>query len=167
MRLSDVIKFQKALALAASASNEFEAKAAEQAVRRLVEACNLDPTRIPDASFVSHANFADNALLKKLRDEYRAAHPHKTSKKGITRRLRRNPKPASASPVNSKATSKREPAFTIPFSIDGFRKSVLHNIVVEAARTMRAQGARDGEIVAVLRFVASEIETHYRSDNAE
>jgi hypothetical protein len=129
---------------------------------------NLDPTRIPDACFVNHANFADNALLKKLRDEYRAAHPHKTSKKGITRRLRRNPKPASASPVNTKATSKREPASpTIPFSIDGFRKTVLHDIVFEAARTMRAQGASDDEIVTVLRFVASEIETYYGSDATE
>jgi DNA-binding CsgD family transcriptional regulator len=75
MQLSDVLKFQKALALAAAASNPFEVAAAERAVRRLVVTCKLDPTRIPDQSFVSDINFADNALLQKLRDEYRELHP--------------------------------------------------------------------------------------------
>jgi hypothetical protein len=32
---------------------------------------------------------------------------------------------------------------------------------------MRAQGASDDEIVTVLRFVASEIETYYGSDATE
>src|SRR6516225_3192528 len=77
MRLSDVVKFQKALALFASASNPFEAEAAELAIRRLVKACNLDPTRIPDQSFVAHINFANNLLLKTLREEWREQHPHK------------------------------------------------------------------------------------------
>jgi hypothetical protein len=75
MRLSDVIKFQKALTLAASASNPFETEAAELAVRRLVKACSLDPTRIPDQSFISDVSFADNNLLRILRDEWRDAHP--------------------------------------------------------------------------------------------
>lgn len=72
---SDVIKFQKTLALAAAASNEHEAAAAELAARRVMQACNLDPTRIPDGSFYSQHNFADSMLLAKLREEYRAAHP--------------------------------------------------------------------------------------------
>jgi hypothetical protein len=111
MRLSDVIKFQKTLALAAAASNKHEAEAAERAARRLVETCKLNPTRIPDKSFVSHVNLADYELLKKLRDEWRASHPHT------------KPKPKrTAKPVN---TSKPKPSAaspTIPFSIDGFRK---------------------------------------------
>jgi len=56
--------------------------------RRLVEGLELDPTRIPNQSFVSQFDFADNALLQKLRDEYRAAHPHysyKSSKDGHVR----------------------------------------------------------------------------------
>ena len=42
-RLLDIIKFQKALALAAGASNKHEAEAAERAARRVMEACNIDP----------------------------------------------------------------------------------------------------------------------------
>ena len=52
-----------------------EVEAAELAVRRLVTGLKLDPTRIPDQSFVSHVNFANNVLLQKLRDEWREAHP--------------------------------------------------------------------------------------------
>jgi hypothetical protein len=109
MRLSDVMKFQKALALAAGASNEFEAAAAEQAARRLVAARRLDPTRIPNGSFDSDANFADNALLKKLREEWREQHP-KLAKRRV------------AKPVNTKPKPKPAPAAaspTIPFNIDG------------------------------------------------
>ena len=47
MSLSSVIKFQKTLALAASASNWFEAEAAELAARRLMEGHNIDPVTIP------------------------------------------------------------------------------------------------------------------------
>jgi len=64
MRLSDVIKFQKALALAARASNAHEAAAAELAVRRLVTGLKLDPTRIPNRSFIADIDFADNALAQ-------------------------------------------------------------------------------------------------------
>ena len=87
----------KTLALAAGASNAHEAKAAELAARRVMEACNLDPVLIPNVSFVSHINFANNALLNKLREEWRAAHPHysyKAGKDGHVRRLR--------GPVNTK-----------------------------------------------------------------
>jgi hypothetical protein len=75
MPLSSDIKFQKALALAASASNTFEAEAAELAARRMMVMYGIDPTDIPDHSLYSRANFADNALLKKLREEWREAHP--------------------------------------------------------------------------------------------
>jgi hypothetical protein len=44
MSLEGDIKFQKTLALAASASTSFEAEAAEAAARRLMAACNIDPT---------------------------------------------------------------------------------------------------------------------------
>jgi hypothetical protein len=101
MRLSDVIKFQKALALAAGASNPHEAKAAELAVRRLVKTRDLDPTRVPDQSFVSKVSFTDNALLQKLRDEYREQHPHK----------RKGSKPKAAKP------SKGKPAAPDPVSM--------------------------------------------------
>ena len=98
-RLSDITKFQKALALYARAATPHEAEAAELAVRRLVVSLKLDPIRIPNQSFVSHVNFADNALLQKLRDEWRAAHPDyfygKPSKDGSSRRLRRKPRPVT------------------------------------------------------------------------
>src|SRR5262245_6527150 len=77
MRLSDVIKFQKALALAASASNPFEAEAAERVARRLVDNGSIDPTRVPNDSCYSRLNFIDNELLKKLRDEHLERHPPK------------------------------------------------------------------------------------------
>jgi hypothetical protein len=98
--LRRVIQFQKTLALAASASNSFEAEAAEQAARRLMENHNIDPMCIPDFSFVSQVDFAD--LLKKLREEWRAAHPDyyygKPDKNGSARRLRRKPRPKRPKP---------------------------------------------------------------------
>jgi hypothetical protein len=96
MRLNDVIKFQKALELAATASNPYEAQAAELAVRRIVKGCNLDPTRIPDKSIVSKIDFTDNALLQKLRDEYREQHPHKPK---VSKR-KPKPKPKRPDPVS-------------------------------------------------------------------
>jgi hypothetical protein len=81
MRLRDVVRFQKALAVAAVASNPFEAAAVEAAARRLVESGLIDPTHVPDQSFVAQIKFNDNALLKTLRDEYRAAHPLPVKKK--------------------------------------------------------------------------------------
>src|SRR5262249_34950830 len=61
---------------------------------------------MPDRSLYNRTNFADNALLKKLREEWRAAHPHysyKTTKHGMVRqRSRAKPKPAPAKPVNTK-----------------------------------------------------------------
>jgi hypothetical protein len=102
MQQSDVIKFQKTLALAASASNKFEAEAAELAARRVMHACNLDPTRIPNGSFYSHHNFADSPLLAKLREEYRQKHPaklRKTAKRVNTKPRKYEPKPE---PVNTK-----------------------------------------------------------------
>jgi predicted DNA-binding protein (UPF0251 family) len=75
MRLNNVIKFQKTLALAASASNSFETEAAEFAARRLMAVYNINPTDIPNVSLYSQMNFADNTLLRKLRDEWREAHP--------------------------------------------------------------------------------------------
>ena len=100
-RFREVIRFQKALALAAGASNRNEAKAAEVAARKLMEAYEIDPVVAPNGSFYNQMNFADNALLKKLRDEWRAAHPdywYKTSKGGHVRRLRGKPKRKRATP---------------------------------------------------------------------
>jgi hypothetical protein len=79
MLLKTVITFQKVLALAAAASNRHEAEAAELAARRLMEEYDIDPIDIPDASFYDHMNFADNAVLRKLRDEYRAPHARKVA----------------------------------------------------------------------------------------
>jgi hypothetical protein len=120
-RLREAIKFQKTLALAAGASNRFEAEAAELAARRVMGAYNIDPVEFPDGSFYNSMNFANNALLKKLRKEWRAAHPHysyKTSKDGRVRRLRGKPKPT---PVFNTSKSKLASP-TISFRIDGFRK---------------------------------------------
>ena len=63
-KLIDVMKFQKALALAATASNPHEAKAAELAARRVMESCNIDPTRVPDRSFVSRINLAHHWVIE-------------------------------------------------------------------------------------------------------
>jgi hypothetical protein len=92
MSLREARKFQKTLALAAAASNVFEAEAAERAARRLMRTLNIDPVLISDRSLYDHGNFAENALLKKLRAEWREQHPryfYKTSKDGSVRRLRR------------------------------------------------------------------------------
>jgi hypothetical protein len=97
MRLRDVITFQKALTLAAAASNPNEAAAAELAVRRILVARNINPCVVPDQSFLSrHINFADNPLLQKLREEYRALHPP-------ARRGKRTPKRASRNKTKSAA----------------------------------------------------------------
>jgi hypothetical protein len=88
MLLKNVIKFQKALALAAAASNRHEAEAAELAVRRLMEAYDIDPIEIPDVSLYNHMTFTDNAVLKTLRDEYHEPHARK-----VAARLRTRPHP--------------------------------------------------------------------------
>jgi hypothetical protein len=75
MSLKGDIKFQKTLALAASASNPFEAEAAEFAARRLMEQHKIDPTDIPDRSLYNRMNFAENSLLTKLRYEWIEQHP--------------------------------------------------------------------------------------------
>ena len=120
MLLKTVIKFQKALALAAAASNRHEAEAAERAARRVMEACNIDPVELPNVSFYNHMNFADNPVLKKLRDEWRAAHPYywygKTGKDGGARRLRRKPR--------SKPAAKPEPVVNFDGLFDDFAQSI-------------------------------------------
>ena len=95
MSLRNSIRFQKALALAAAASNEFEAAAAELAARRLMETCNIDPTRIPNGSLYGRMSFADNPLLKKLRDEWCEAHP-----KSVNTKTKAKSKRTPATPVN-------------------------------------------------------------------
>jgi hypothetical protein len=40
-----------------------------------MEACNIDPTRVPDVSLVSQVNLTDSWLLPKLRDEFCEQHP--------------------------------------------------------------------------------------------
>jgi hypothetical protein len=117
MRLNDVIKFQKALALAGGASNQYEAEAAERAARQVMQARSLDPMLIPDVSLYSHANFADNAALKKLRDEYCAAHPdrvYKVDRSGSMRWVNR--------PGARKPRPKREPVINVDGLFDDFMK---------------------------------------------
>jgi hypothetical protein len=158
MSLRSIIKFQKTLALAASASNSFEAEAAERAARRLMETHNIDPVQIPNVSLYNRMNFADNAVLKRLRDEWREQHPHywygKIGKNGSARRLRRKPrsKPAAkpdelelvnldgvfdgvfdadaAEPVNTaKPTTKPEPV-----NFDGMFDDFMRNIAAKSER---------------------------------
>jgi hypothetical protein len=59
------------LAQFAGTTNPHEAAAAERAARQLMAAYNIDPLHVCDGSFYSHMSFADNALLKKLWDEWR------------------------------------------------------------------------------------------------
>jgi hypothetical protein len=124
-RLHEAVKFQKALALAAGASNRFEAEAAERAARRLMELYNIDPVEFPNISFYNRMNFADNPLLKKLRDEWREQHPHywyaKIDKDGSARRLRRKPR--------SKPTAKPEPV-----NFDGMFDDFVRNIAAKSER---------------------------------
>ena len=75
MPLNSDIKFQKALALFASASNVFEAEAAELAARRLMAKHAIDPTDMPDYSLYNGIKFGGNALLQKLRAEWHEQHP--------------------------------------------------------------------------------------------
>jgi hypothetical protein len=97
MTLRNDVKFQKALALAAS-TNPHEVAAAEAAARRLMAQHDIDPVELPDRSLYGHQNFADSRLLARLRAEWRAAHPDyhysKIAKNGAYRRLRRKPRPA-------------------------------------------------------------------------
>ena len=100
MSLRDSIRFQKTLAVFAGASNEHEAAAAELAARRIMESCNIDPVDFPTGSLYGRMGFADNALLKKLREEWREAHPDywygKADKFGTAKRLRHKPRPKKA-----------------------------------------------------------------------
>ena len=98
-RVRQVIKFQKTLALFAGASTLHEAEAAELGARRVMQACDIDPVVVCNSSLYDYTDFGDNALLKKLRDEWRETHPnywYKTYKDGSTRRLRRKPRPKRA-----------------------------------------------------------------------
>ena len=66
-----------------------------------MEAYNIDPVLTPDRSLYNRMNFSGNALLKKLRDEWREAHPdyyYAIRKDGCTRRLRGKPR---RRPVNT------------------------------------------------------------------
>ena len=108
MPLNSDIKFQKALALAASASNEFEAEAAERAARRLMATYNIDPTDMPDRSLYGRVHFNDNALLKRLREEWRVQHP--------------------VVAVEQKTVHTDLKSFlSIPFSVSGFIKAAKKN----------------------------------------
>jgi hypothetical protein len=102
MSLRNSIRFQKTLAVFAGASNEHEVAAAELAARRIMESCNIDPVDFPTGSLYGCMGFADNALLKKLREEWREAHPDywygKADKSGTAKRLRHKPRPKQARP---------------------------------------------------------------------
>jgi hypothetical protein len=100
----NLVKFQKALAVFARASNAHEVEAAELAARRLMEAHNIDPVTVPNWSMYDHQRFADNALLKKLRDEWLGVHPTYyygvMSSFGSRRRLKHKPRPRKPKPVD-------------------------------------------------------------------
>jgi hypothetical protein len=110
MLLSNAIKFQKTLALAAAASNEYEAAAAEFAARRLMDTHAINPTVIPNASLYNRMSFTDNVLLKKLRAEWREQHPPPVS---VT--------PNETDQVTQRGTAPRDTQ-SIPFNMDGFLK---------------------------------------------
>jgi hypothetical protein len=127
MQLNNAITFQKALALAASATTPFEAEAAEAAARRLMATFKINPTRIPDLSMYNHINFADNALLQKLREEWLAEHPPPP------RRQRPPPEP-------------EEPMPSIPFSLRGYRKVERRN----KKDALRRRSAADNSVAAAM-----------------
>jgi hypothetical protein len=62
-------RFQKCLRMASAATSLGEAQAAEAAARRVMESAGLNPLTVPDHSVYDTTNFADNALLLKLREE--------------------------------------------------------------------------------------------------
>lgn len=127
MPLSSDIKFQKALALAASASNSYEAEAAELAARRLMERYSIDPLSIPDISLYDRTNFAGNYLLVKLRAESFAAKP-------VIERAK------------SKANTKR--IFDhIPFNINGFSSTIKHRRKSPEKRATRTLSEEEKEQV--------------------
>jgi hypothetical protein len=103
----NLVRFQKTLALSAGASNAAEAEAAERAARRLMEQRGIDPVELPNSALYDYGNFADNALLKKLRDEWRAAHPNfyygKPDRHGSVWRLKHKPRPRKPKPVDHHA----------------------------------------------------------------
>lgn len=133
MQLSDVVKFQKALALAASASNQYEAEAAELGARRLMHSCNIDPTRVPDTSFLDDGNFAGNLLLRKLRQEWRQQHPP----------------PPPPPPAEEKQRHYRIPnGSSVPFNIRGFRKTDKRN---KKHKQRRRSGGDNSVAAAMIR----------------
>ena len=90
-------------------------------------ACNIDPVAFPDGAFHNDMNFANSALLKKLRDEWRAAHPHysyTTSKDGFVRRLRRKPKSESTRPPVNTKPKRAAPVNLYGGLFDDFAQSV-------------------------------------------
>ena len=64
---------------------------------------NIDPTDIPDGSLYNRINFAENALLRKLREEWRKAHPQPVNtkkRKGVnTKKAKPKPKPSPSPPA--------------------------------------------------------------------
>jgi hypothetical protein len=140
MRLRDVLRFQKALALAASASNPFEAKAAEAAVRRLVESGLVDPTRVPDESFVAYISFVDNAPLKTLRDEYRAAHPLPVKKQ----RKPRSPEASHPQAASHSRSTSRSSGMSSPKNKERVNTTVrsAKEAIVNTTTTAKSEAAR-------------------------
>lgn len=162
MLLSNAIRFQKTLALAASASNVFEAEAAELAARRLMEMLKIDPTVIPDPSLYNRMNFGDNDLLKKLRAEWREQHPVAVP-------------PVKKQHVPDNDTFVQQD-YTIPFNMTGFLKhtqkkkkrrppgprATLTRQDYEAIRTGYNQGLSSGQIGRHLGHKGSTINSSYR-----
>lgn len=155
MSLTDTIRFQKTLALFASASNQYEAEAAELAARRLIETRAVDPLRIPDYSLYSRVTFADNALLKRLREEALAAALVVESAE---------PEPDM---VVAKCTPTVSPFGRIAFSVEGYRRALrkgkprarakLSFETYDAIRRLYNQGMRAGEVGEALGLNRSTV----------
>jgi Protein of unknown function (DUF2786) len=105
-RLEELRRFQKTLALFARAATPHEAEAAEQAARRVMAQYNIDPVKIGDKSLYDHQSFADNALLKKLREEWLVKHKLKPKPEPSVNTTKPKPRPSNAPPVNTTAKPK-------------------------------------------------------------
>jgi hypothetical protein len=73
--LRRTIRFQKALRMAERGATAAERATAEATASRLMAEYKIDPVALCNGSLYDRESFADNALLKKLREEFRATDP--------------------------------------------------------------------------------------------
>jgi hypothetical protein len=103
-RLEILRRFQKCLRRATAGATSGECAAAEAAARRLMVEHDIDPIPLPTISLYDRTDFSDNALLIKLRDEWRAAHPdylYKADRDGHLWRVNTKRKPARPDPTSA------------------------------------------------------------------